>query len=228
MARLPNPISYREDETLQDDRLRKALKRDESRPSEHTASRPAHQHLTKGDKHQAGKVHSGSWNYPPEFWDRLSTIPFTRRALEEFDRRTRLQPALPRRPSPPLTANLTRFARHGGPDLRDLRGCRCPAADIHRRSKSMSASTRSRATKSTDPTTVTDSETPKKKRSSAYDGAFEQHLTDHQIHATWNSQEPDFGAVYTALANPRPSLTPSQFSDGAFKAFRQGQCSSQG
>lgn len=77
-----------------------------------------------------------SWKYPPEFWDRLSNIWLTHRALEELDRRTSL-----RRPSPPpppvpglrelarntaaaTARDLARFARHGGPGLSNLRGVR--------------------------------------------------------------------------------------------------------
>jgi hypothetical protein len=70
-----------------------------------------------------------SREYPPEFYDRLTKIPLSHGALRELNRRTH-----PRRshPSPPVgpsasigtaTAQyLTRFARHGGPDLRDLWG----------------------------------------------------------------------------------------------------------
>ncbi|CAN8099326.1 unnamed protein product [Discula destructiva] len=86
----------------------------------------------------------------------------------------------------------------------------------------MSSSSQTRATKSTDPTSVTKSGTTKSKKSiSAYNRGFEQHLTDNGIHTTWNSQEPDLDVVHTTLANPRPSLSPSQFSDGAFKSFRK-------
>jgi hypothetical protein len=69
-----------------------------------------------------------SWEYPPEFYDRLSTVSLNRRALKELDRRTRIRRS---HPSPPpvdtnvdtiLFTDMAHFARHGGPDLRDLRG----------------------------------------------------------------------------------------------------------
>jgi len=69
-----------------------------------------------------------SGEYPPEFWDRLSKIPLSHGALRELDRRTHPRPS---RTSPPVgpsasigTAtpqDLARFARHGGPDLCNLR-----------------------------------------------------------------------------------------------------------
>lgn len=71
-----------------------------------------------------------SWEYPPEFYDRLSKISLTYRALKELDRRTRTQHS-PCPPASPIRQGLSRtttsrelaqFARHGGPDLRDLRG----------------------------------------------------------------------------------------------------------
>ena len=76
-----------------------------------------------------------SWQYPPEFWDRLSKITLTRKAVEEYNRRVRLE----QHPSPPLprpqgraehlvytlpAKRLARFAQFGGPDLSDLRGVR--------------------------------------------------------------------------------------------------------
>jgi hypothetical protein len=59
---------------------------------------------------------------PPEFWDNLSRVPLCRRALREFDRRT-VRPVTPKLPVPSVVkGDLKRFARHGGPDLRDIRG----------------------------------------------------------------------------------------------------------
>lgn len=68
------------------------------------------------------------------FYDSLSKLSLTRRALRELNRRnqkTRLAPTVapvrwPDRNKRVTTLNsspeLRRFARHGGPDLRDLRG----------------------------------------------------------------------------------------------------------
>ena len=64
------------------------------------------------------------------YWDSLSKLWFTRRALKELNRRNTANPVNIRRPDlsgEPATlenypSQLKRFARQGGPDLRDLRG----------------------------------------------------------------------------------------------------------
>lgn len=62
---------------------------------------------------------------PSSFWDNLSRLWFTRRALREFDRRTvwPAAPVLPVRTGKENIhlAQLKRFARHGGPSLINLR-----------------------------------------------------------------------------------------------------------
>jgi hypothetical protein len=100
------------------------------------------------------RSHPSGSQLPPAFWDNLSKIDLTKRALEELDRRN-TQAALSSRPpyprpitrrvlaelkksSQPLTPtikylchrgtrvlkNIKQTARHGGPDLSDLRGVR--------------------------------------------------------------------------------------------------------
>lgn len=84
----------------------------------------------------------------------------------------------------------------------------------------MSSSSKTRPTKSTDPTTAPKTGTTKTKKSiSAYNRGFDQHLTDHGIHTTFKSKRPELAEVKAALAVPRPSLSPSRFSDGAFEMF---------
>ncbi|KAF3760106.1 hypothetical protein M406DRAFT_240300, partial [Cryphonectria parasitica EP155] len=158
------------------------------------------------------------WHYPPEFWDRLSTIPLIRSALKELDRRICEQPAPPppSLPTEPAARDLARFARHGGPDLRDLRGYPAPAAD-----STMSSSSRSQATKSINLITVTtDSGTTRTKKSSTYHRGFEQHLADYRIHAIWNSQKLDLADTKAVLARSRSSLSLSRFPDDSFEAFQ--------
>ncbi len=79
--------------------------------------------------------HSHPSHPPPAFWDNLSKIPLTRRALRELDRRNSEEPPISRsrfytRADRPVTRRFaaeTReaaegAAQHGGPDLSDLRG----------------------------------------------------------------------------------------------------------
>lgn len=80
------------------------------------------------------RKNSSSSSYPPRFWDTLTQVQLTRRALSEFDRRT--APAKPSRLHQIATGSISRrtlrsdsrrlrdFACNGGPDLSVLRGVR--------------------------------------------------------------------------------------------------------
>ena len=60
------------------------------------------------------------------------------------------------------------------------------------------------------------------RRTSAYDPPFEQHLKDHGVYMNNRAQKPNnWAEINERLAQPRPSLSPSQFSEGAFEAFQQ-------
>ncbi|KAH7111464.1 hypothetical protein B0J13DRAFT_600453 [Dactylonectria estremocensis] len=95
------------------------------------------QHITKKHKLDHPAIP------PPHFWDNLSQSLLTKNALRELDRRSTAE--LPDR------AQLRRFARHGGPNLKDPRG-----------------------SNTTPNTTTTRSTGP-------YDRAFQQHLIDHNV-----------------------------------------------
>ncbi|KAL1852490.1 hypothetical protein Daus18300_012171 [Diaporthe australafricana] len=166
--------------------------------------------------------HHSSWHYPPEFWDRLSKISLIRSALEELNRRNRAQLATAPPPPPTgLTRDLARFARHGGPDLRDLRGYPAPAISKRQRTGAMNSSSQNQASKSINPTTAPKSGTTKTKNSSPYNPGFDQHLTDHSIYTTWKSKKANLEQVRATLVVPRLSLSLSHFSDSAFEAFQQ-------
>lgn len=173
---------------------------------------------------------TGWFEYLPEFWDKLSKIPLIYEAVKELQRRTHTRPSFPPPPklaqdsTPPIapttSRELARFARHGGPDLRDLRGYPAPnngSAGI------MSSSAHSKAkSKSTNPTSLgTSSESARSAKSkSAYNRAFDLHLTENKIHATHSSRKPaNLDEIRTALRARRPSLSPSNFPDAAFEAF---------
>ncbi|KAM3435124.1 hypothetical protein NHJ13734_005694 [Beauveria thailandica] len=165
-------------------------------------------------------------NFPPPFWDNLSKIWLTPRALRELDRRNDAKP--PARNSAPFSSvsptALARFARRGGPDIRHLRGCPEPK-EAAQMSSNRPLTLSSRRTQSTKATSVSSTG----KRSSAYDKDFEQSLIDHSIYPegykhTNNRSTPEpnnLDDIVQGLSNPRASLSPSRFSVSAFKGFKQ-------
>ena len=72
------------------------------------------------------RIKTAKSNFPPKFWDNLSKVSATPRALRELDRRKNAR--LVRKPPAPAVhpTDLERFARRGGPDLRHLRGVSRP------------------------------------------------------------------------------------------------------
>ncbi|MCJ1403776.1 hypothetical protein MMC11_006999 [Xylographa trunciseda] len=145
----------------------------------------------------------------------------------EFDSRTGQRAA----PLPPdlsglekdHSQSLKRFARHGGPSLDDLRPYPDPTAasspiqpmsssQLGSRNRAKSRSTSDRSTRT--------------RKSSAYDGGFEQHLIDHCIYpegygGARNVQEPDnWEEINAKLVLPRESLSPSRFTREDFLLFK--------
>ncbi|KAF5024777.1 hypothetical protein F66182_3155 [Fusarium sp. NRRL 66182] len=153
-----------------------------------------HEHLSQGPPAKKLKSTNDSrtnardyWEYPPEFWDRLSKIELTHRALEEHDRRIKHS----------STCSFALTSESGG--------------------------SRSANPPSTQPASASDksNKSNKSNKSTAYSRNFDQHLTDNNVEPLYSSEEPDLDGILSTLAQPRPSLSPSKFSDGAFKAFRQ-------
>ncbi|KAI9765644.1 MAG: hypothetical protein M1840_007201 [Geoglossum simile] len=168
------------------------------------------------------------------FWDSLSKVWLTKRALEEFNRRT-ARPARPVHPAPidqrdwrkiSSSDQIKHFARHGGPELGNLR--RFPEPTSANSSAQTMAS--SRFTTRTQDTSTNNKSTAKTsaRRSSAYDHDFEQKLIDHSIypdmydypHSGVTPKPNNWKEINSRLAQPRPSLSPSRFSEGAFDDFR--------
>ncbi|KAH6662170.1 hypothetical protein B0J14DRAFT_707781 [Halenospora varia] len=156
------------------------------------------------------------------FYDALSKVRLTRRALKELDQRTRQTNRLQRPTSTPrrVTRNTSNeiqiFARDGGPELCDLRGYPAPRNVTRTMTPSHSSGSR-RAT-----STVLTSTSPKSKRSSAYDSNFEQHLVDHHVYMNNRKSKPgNLTELHQRLAQPRPSLSLSRFSDDEFEDFRR-------
>ncbi|KAG8407370.1 hypothetical protein J3458_020849 [Metarhizium acridum] len=178
---------------------------------------------------------------PPRFWDDLSRIPLTRNAIRELNRRNRFSRDSQRYISPQNTSvavsTVQRFARQGGPDLSNIRGCRLPIQSYDRMSSSQSSlGRRKRGSQSpikrasqfplksnaTPNTTSTRSTGP-------YDRAFQQHLVDHRIFpdgyeypdGTLPPEPENMDEILLAMAQPRPSLSPSQFSNDDFRRFKR-------
>lgn len=153
----------------------------------------------------------GQFLRPPEFWDNLSYTPLVKAALREHDRRNKSIP-LPEPGRPRLIdSSVQRYARHGGPDLSDLRWLPAMPRD-HKRpeptrnsggvqkrrarggrgrnnsgSRSASTSAASSAPTYSQSNTVLRSAdrsshaTSKTKSSSPYDAAFKQSLIDGAV-----------------------------------------------
>ncbi|OAA34875.1 hypothetical protein NOR_08261 [Metarhizium rileyi] len=162
-------------------------------------------------------------NFSPTFWDKLSKVWLTPRALRELDRRNNSHPLLQSvQPLVGTLTELTRFARHGGPDLNHLRGYPDSKNDM---SSSAPSTARSRGTKSTARTSVSS----KPRKSPPYDDDFEQHLIDNCIYPEGYEHPssrvtPEPGNLSQArqeLSNPRASLSPSQFTESMFRDFRR-------
>lgn len=69
----------------------------------------------------SGAVHR-PWNFPPEFYDNLSKVWLTPRALQELNRRNESLSLPTRTVDQQCIEDLPLAARKGGPDLRDLQG----------------------------------------------------------------------------------------------------------
>ncbi|KAI9809339.1 MAG: hypothetical protein M1825_002631 [Sarcosagium campestre] len=121
-------------------------------------------------------------------------------------------------------------ARHGGPDLRDLRGYREPVNLPRRTMSSSQPSSQARnrgsnSTISTNPTTITTTT----QRSGPYSRNFQQNLTDHGVYPNryeypdgrLPSQPDNWEEIQQRMTQARPSLSLSQFSDGKFRKFER-------
>ncbi|TWU79164.1 hypothetical protein ED733_008866 [Metarhizium rileyi] len=139
-------------------------------------------------------------NFSPEFWDNLSRVWLTPRALRELDRRNKTTQPLRRVPVPELyPTQLARFARRGGPDLRHLRGYTEREEIADDMSSSRSSSSRSRQTRSTNATSV---------------GTRTRSLLPTV--RSFNNISPITETEYIAAL-----LSPSQFTPTAFRGFKQ-------
>ncbi|KAK3067179.1 hypothetical protein LTS18_001263, partial [Coniosporium uncinatum] len=83
-------------------------------------------------------------------------------------------------------------------------------------------SSQSRMTSITAPSTAPSQSTPKTKKSTPYDAAFEQALIDSGVFPYNRGPKPhNWEEMNNHLRQPRASLSPFQFSEGAFENFQQ-------
>ncbi|KAI0399638.1 hypothetical protein F4802DRAFT_30220 [Xylaria palmicola] len=175
-------------------------------------------------------------NFTPEFYDNLSKVSLTSRAIRELDRRNSNCPAssrtiltspIKRHRNAKVTAlgrlsssKLALYAEDGGPDLSDLRGYPGPASIV----REMASASPADKTQSTNPTSASS----KSKRSSAYDTNFDQHLIDHHIYPPFhrfpNGQKApapaNLAEIRQVLHAHRRSVSPSTVSESAFEEFQ--------
>ncbi|TWU71534.1 hypothetical protein ED733_000958 [Metarhizium rileyi] len=211
------------------------------------------------------KIHHPA--FPPrKFWEELSETHLTRNALQAFNEQNSQVPdesakrSTPRRrprsgPRSILDAGnqlasrivntysstslkrLKAFARHGGPDLSDLR--RYPISNNQRNNMSSVQSSLGRRKRGSQSPTKRSSQSPTKgsntprttstKSTGPYDRAFQQHLIDHDILPHGYEypdgrlpKDPDnMDEIRKALAQPRASLSPSKFSNEDFRKFER-------
>ncbi|KAK8859538.1 Ribonuclease H-like protein [Apiospora arundinis] len=173
-------------------------------------------------------------NFSPAFWDNLSKVSLTPRALREFDRRNNIEtpaePTTPEKSNPEELArlienggpDLRKSAKHGGPDLRDLRGCSGPRLNTMAARHSSQSSRSSRRTQTTDATSIS-------RRSSAYNEDFERHLYDNNIYLPHQrptdnrrpTKPENISDILPRLSTSRPSLSPSRFNETVFEEFQE-------
>ncbi|PGH08893.1 hypothetical protein GX51_00950 [Blastomyces parvus] len=205
-------------------------------------------------QHRAKKPRVFSRNPPEVWWDRLSKVRLTRRALKELDRRTAagLRPP-PRHLYPPERSlniredwsRLKRFARHGGPDLYDLRGypepVRLSQMPINMNSSRFPSSSRSPSSnlpnRSVDAArqSTRRSSTTTESKSSACDANFEQVLIDHGAYPVGYDYPDDHfplpnnqDEILQRVARRRSSLSPSRFSETDFRNFNHADARASG
>ncbi|KAH7175892.1 hypothetical protein EDB81DRAFT_751335 [Dactylonectria macrodidyma] len=190
---------------------------------------------TSQGNHPARKIAPVVKPNPRKFWNRLPEIPVVRSTLKELRRQTaHSRPPFPPPPlgpipdlSPALAQGLARLARHGGPDLCDLRGY--PAKGAYRALIVMAHTSSSRSAISDQSESIRRRRAAleelieaasEAQKTTPYSPGFDQYLSDHSAYGIQGLNLQDSEGVKAVLGVRRPSLSPSAFSDGAFAAFQ--------
>ncbi|KAL2754161.1 hypothetical protein ACRALDRAFT_2081957, partial [Sodiomyces alcalophilus JCM 7366] len=156
--------------------------------------------------------------------------PLTRRAVAiRRDARPLPAQAFLQQSSPADWARLRHFARHGGPDLKDLRGYRqSNHSEISASTQSSLGHRRKRGPGSPSKTNTTHNTTTTRS-TGPYDCVFQQHLIDHDILPD-GYEYPDgrvppgpdnIDEILQAFEQPRASLSPSRFTKEDFRKFKR-------
>ncbi|KAA6412265.1 MAG: hypothetical protein FRX48_04417 [Lasallia pustulata] len=190
------------------------------------------QHVSKRRK----RSHPSEFQLPPAFWDNLSKIDLTKAALEELDRRNtqatlnsrppylRPDQRITRRVLAELKKNIKQTARHGGPDLSDLRGFLEPPnpamSSVPKRKSTSTLRTRPFANTTNTPHIPSSGPYHRNFQQKLIDGGVYPHAyryPDGRVPAKPNNWE----EINRRLSQPRPSLSPSSFPEEAFAKFVQ-------
>ncbi|EEH19029.2 hypothetical protein PABG_01348 [Paracoccidioides brasiliensis Pb03] len=156
--------------------------------------------------------------------------PITRRFHTELKKRCnsfQFAPVFLRDCAPACSKQIKRVSRLGGPDLTDLRNYPKPENFLE---KAMSSRSRSRKRRAGSPSTGADTrDTTKSTSTTPYNRNFQQNLIDHGVYPD-GYEYPDgripamlnnWKEINETLARPRPSLSPSKFSDEHFRKFKR-------
>ncbi|KAK3700528.1 hypothetical protein LTR37_015929 [Vermiconidia calcicola] len=201
----------------------------------HRRKRSRYDSFTADEQQQpsAKRSKTSRSRYSAQFWDPLSKVPLTRRALQEFDRRTKLGQSTPavgakKAPAPRRllrsgTRRLKNLAKNGGPDLSKLRGyADTPTSNAAMSQSSSQQSKRKRAS------STPKSRTSDKTKTTTYSAELVQKAIDNGVYPKGYRMEdgkrppnPDnIVEIRDILIRHRPSLSPSRFSENAFEEFQ--------
>ncbi|GBF64249.1 hypothetical protein TMEN_6938 [Trichophyton mentagrophytes] len=170
----------------------------------------------------------------PAYWDTLSKIWLTKDALEELDRRNRaFSSTLAPHPliscKPESLSKIKRLSRQGGPDLSDLRNFPDPYISCYQLMSTNSSGRQKRRAGTPLEGSNTNTKTTKTTSTSAYNRNFEQKLIDYGFYPK-GYEYPDgrvpgkpnnWEEIIERLVQPRPSLSPSRFSEREFQIFER-------
>ncbi|KKZ67175.1 hypothetical protein EMCG_07120 [[Emmonsia] crescens] len=190
--------------------------------------------LTKGALRELNRRNNQTALIPYDSRCRKLHRPLTRQLLAELKktlRYTQYNPNFLHNCGPDILKDIKQFSRNGGPNLSDLRGYLEYTDSLeHTMNSSQSSSQgRKRPAPSLKSKETQSTEISKTTSTTAYKRNFEQKLIDHGVYPPEyeypNGQIPpipnNWGDINERLVRPRPSLSPSKFSDKEFKEFRK-------